>query len=451
MTKNYFFTAISGNGMQPLALLLKNSGANVSGSDMAFDKGQNQSIKEELENSGIKIFPEDGSGISKKIDEVITNRIIPLTQKDLAKATELNIPITLRPKKLADFFSTYRLVGIAGTAGKTTTTAMVGHILKKCHKDPTIITGSEMANYNSRLLIGKSDIIVAEIDESGEAYRNKGFYDIISQCKPEVGIVLNVGNDHFENIEDAKKVFKEYAKNNVQTLLVKNEDCKLSNDIKNPKTKTVSFGTCSCANYFITDIKSTADGLSFKVNNIQAQMPIIGYFNTYNATSAIAAASNFDITIEEAIEALKDFKGTKQRLSICDKKDGITSICDFAHTIEEVDASLSALQEIYKRVFLVYQPHGPVSYTHMKDKMPELFNKLLRSNDKLYLMDTYLKKPDFESSKIISDKIEHGEFLENLNNLPKQLPELKYGDAVVIMGARDPELFPFAEKILKII
>ncbi|MCT4552103.1 MAG: Mur ligase family protein [Alphaproteobacteria bacterium] len=449
MTKNYFFTAIAGNGMQPLALLLKASGANVSGSDIYFDKGVKPEVRKELEDAGIKIFPEDGSGINENTDEIIINRIIPETQKDLAKARKLNIPSVLRPKKLAEFFSNYRLVGVAGTAGKTTTTAMVGHILKKCQKDPTIVTGSEMTNYNSRLVIGKSNIIVAEIDESGEAYKSKGFYDIISQCQPEVGIVLNVGNDHFENIEDAKAVFEDYAKNNVQKLLIKNENCKLSDNIKNQNIETVSFGTCSCAKYFITDIKSSSNGLTFKVNNLQAQMPIIGYFNAYNATSAIAAAANFDITSEEAIEALKDFKGTKQRLSICDNKDGVTSICDFAHTVEEIEASLSALQEIYKRVFLMYQPHGMVSHTHMKDKMPDLFNKLLRKEDKLYLMDTYLKTKEFESSKIVADKITNGEFLDKLENLKDRLPNLKEGDAVVIMGARDPELFPFAEKVLK--
>jgi UDP-N-acetylmuramate-alanine ligase len=85
----------------------------------------------------------------------------------------------------------------------------------------------------------------------------------------------------------------------------------------------------------------------------------------------------------------------------------------------------------------------------MKDKMPDLFNKLLRKEDKLYLMDTYLKTKEFESSKIVADKITNGEFLDKLENLKDRLPNLKEGDAVVIMGARDPELFPFAEKVLK--
>ena len=127
--KKYFFCGIGGSGMSPLALTLKNKGLNISGSDRARDAGFYVDKFKMLENQGVRLFAQDGSGVDEQTDALIVSSAVEETIPDVIKARELNIPVYTRAQILADFLHEHNGIAVGGTSGKTTTAGMIGHIL----------------------------------------------------------------------------------------------------------------------------------------------------------------------------------------------------------------------------------------------------------------------------------------------------------------------------------
>ena len=135
--KKVSFCGISGSGMSPLAQILKLSGYTVQGSDRNFDLNRDIESKKALEALGIKIYPQDGSGITEDLDFVCASTAVEDTIPDIKTAKEKNIPIKTRPQLLSEIFHSYQYgIAVGGTSGKTTTAAMVGYILDKAGKKP---------------------------------------------------------------------------------------------------------------------------------------------------------------------------------------------------------------------------------------------------------------------------------------------------------------------------
>ena len=183
--KKYFFCGIGGSGMSSLALALKNRGDDISGSDRTYDAGGAKEKFEILKNQGLKLFPQDGSGLTEDTDALVVSTAVEETIPDVVKARDLNLPIMTRARLLAEFFNDRNGIAVGGTSGKTTTTGMLGHILRQSGIDPTVINGGVMLNYPDSLgtgsvLAGKSSFCVIEADESDGS---------IELYKPAVSIV----------------------------------------------------------------------------------------------------------------------------------------------------------------------------------------------------------------------------------------------------------------------
>ena len=168
--KNYFFCAVGGSGMSSLALILKSRGYDISGSDRAFDNGECLDKKLHLQQQGIQIFHQDGSGVTAQTDCVVVSTAVEETIPDVIKARELNIPVKKRAEVLAEFFHLHNGLAVGGTSGKTTTTGMLGHILKFNDVDPVVINGGKMMNYpdsmgTGSVIAGKGTFCVIEADE----------------------------------------------------------------------------------------------------------------------------------------------------------------------------------------------------------------------------------------------------------------------------------------------
>ena len=143
----YSFCGISGSGMSALAQILKLKGNNVQGSDRSFDQGKDALQKQALEDVGIKIFPQDGSAISDDVDCLFISTAVEPSIPDVRVALEKDIKIKKRSDLLADIFHQYeKPIAIAGTSGKTTTTAMVGYVLDVLEQKPCVINGGLLQN-----------------------------------------------------------------------------------------------------------------------------------------------------------------------------------------------------------------------------------------------------------------------------------------------------------------
>ena len=205
-TKTYFFCGIGGSGMSALAQYLCRRGANVFGSDRSFDQGQNASVCDALQKQGITIVNQNGRGVTSNVDVLIVSSAIEPTISDVAAAQKLNIPITTRAELLAEIFQSFpRRIAIAGTSGKSTVTAMIGHILTVAGKDPTVINGAAMAPDISdhgigNVRTGNSDLCVIEADESDGS---------IANYTPTLSVLTNMGLDH-KSLPELRQLFGDF-------------------------------------------------------------------------------------------------------------------------------------------------------------------------------------------------------------------------------------------------
>src|SRR5579859_2509308 len=144
----YFFCGVGGSGMTPLALIVQSHGAKVEGSDRALDQGRNLERFEFLRGRGVALHPQDGSGLTSPTQTLVVSAAVEETIPDVQAARRVGAPIVTRAELLAELFNAAPTrIGVAGTSGKSTTTAMIGWILTEAGKDPTIVNGAEMKNF----------------------------------------------------------------------------------------------------------------------------------------------------------------------------------------------------------------------------------------------------------------------------------------------------------------
>ena len=446
------FCGISGNGVCALAQIMALKGYDVRGSDRTFDNGGDQDRKAALEALGIKIYPQDGSGICDDLDVLYASTAVEDTIADIKTAKEKNIPIKTRPELLAEIFHQYKHnIAVSGTSGKTTTTAMVGYILDTLEKKPCMINGGYLINYITRqgipnVIYNEGDICVIEADESNGT---------IEKYTPYIGLINNIGEDH-KSMEELKVLFQNFA-SRCQYGLVVNADCKACNEIRNSKIKNLTFSIeDSKADFYASDIKAIPGGTTYVLDGKEFKLNLIGHFNVSNALAAIAVCSLLGINKFDAAKTLEGFLGTKRRLEVVGSKNGITIIDDFAHNPDKVSASVSALKDYKGRLIIMFQPHGFAPMKQTGKDIMKSFAQLLDKEDILVVPDIYFVGGTADKSISSADLIKVAQELGvNAHYIPQRkdvekfiLEQAKSGDRIIIMGARDNTLPDFSRKIL---
>ncbi|HEX9080934.1 MAG TPA: L,D-transpeptidase family protein, partial [Holophagaceae bacterium] len=193
------FAGVAGSGMSALAQFLAMKGGQASGSDRSFDQGERPEARRQLETLGIAIHPQDGSGLEGDCAALVVSTAVEDEVPDVAEARRLGVPVLHRSELLAHWVATHRTLAITGTSGKSTTVAMAFEILRGAGRDPSVITGGELASLQAEGLwgnawAGSSDLLVIEADESDGSLVN---------YHPAVGVILNLQRDHKEEAEVA--------------------------------------------------------------------------------------------------------------------------------------------------------------------------------------------------------------------------------------------------------
>src|SRR5215470_13941676 len=161
---DYFFCGIGGSGMTPLALIVQAMGGRVEGSDRALDQGRNADKFDFLRARGVLLHPQDGSGVSRAGQMLVTSAAVEGTVPDVQAARRIGAAVTTRARLLAELFNSAALgIGVAGTSGKSTTVGMLGWILHRAGMNPTIMNGADMKNF----IDAGSPIASARIGEDG--------------------------------------------------------------------------------------------------------------------------------------------------------------------------------------------------------------------------------------------------------------------------------------------
>ncbi len=446
-----FFCGIGGSGMSALAQVLRHRGMAVAGSDRSFDQGDNGRIREALLAQGVRLFPQDGSGISPETARVIVSTAVEPTIPDVRAALDRQIPVQRRAELLAELFHQGEGIAIAGTSGKSTVTAMVGHILEVTGQRPTVINGAVMIGKSTppslgNVLCGDAALPVIEADESDGS---------IALYRPHIGLITNISLDH-KPMAELHELFTGFAAACCHGV-VRNADCPESRRLPRPVSRVLTFGiTARDAEVRATDVQPLPDGIRCLVNGHPLHLRLLGTHNVANAAAAIAAAVLHGIPLREAVAALATFAGVERRLQILGERNGIMVLDDFAHNPDKIAASLAALRAVGRRLIVMFQPHGFGPTRFLRQGLVAAFVAGLGDRDHLVMPEIYYAggtaSQDISSRDLVRDIAaggRHAHFFPGRSEVEAFLRrEALPGDLIVIMGARDNTLTDFARRLL---
>ncbi len=385
ITGKVHFIGLGGIGMSALALILNKIGVAVQGSDL-----NENYLTQTLRDKGITYFVgHDAKNITDDIKLIVETSIIKTNNQEILAAQEKNIPIITRAQLLAMVMAERKGVTIAGTHGKTSTTAMTSLMLEIAGLDPTVINGGIINYFKSNSKIGEGEYLVAESDESDGSFVNLPTF---------IGAVTNIEPEHLESynhdFEKQKEYFEKYitqiAANGLCVLCIDDEEIeKIYNKIKNQHTNLVTYSIKKPADLTARNIKADIHGISFDVEfNYSAQfsknhlqqlpqkvlknlhLPAYGMHNVSNALVAIAIADFLHISAENIAKALASFSGVKRRFSKVGEANGVVIIDDYGHHPTEIKATLEAARQLVgkHKIISVLQPH---KYTRVRDLFAE--------------------------------------------------------------------------------
>ena len=447
------FCAVSGSGMSALAQISKYMGNDVYGSDRSFDQGKDQHNKLALENVGIKIFPQDGSMLDSDFDVLYASTAVEDTIPDIKKARELNIPVKRRSDLLAEIFASYpHNIAVGGTSGKSTVTAMIGYILDCAGKNPLVINGALLKNYEKRpgipnVVLNNGRCCVIEADESDGS---------IEKYTPYIAVINNISLDH-KPINELQTLFGDFARRAVKGAVI-NLDNINSRNLPGLAPQTVTFGiTDPNADLFAENITAVSDGTAYVFRGKNYKLNLIGAFNVANAMCAAAACSLLDIQPEVSCKILEGFLGTKRRLEVLGQASNITVIDDFAHNPDKVNASMSALKSYSGRLLIMFQPHGFSPMRMMGKEIMDAFASHMDTEDILMLPEIFFAggtvKRDISSLDLVKYAQTAGAcalYFSTRSELKEHLlKSARPGDRIVLMGARDNSITDLGYEILE--
>jgi UDP-N-acetylmuramate--alanine ligase len=461
MNKAYFFCGIGGSGMLPLALIVKAKGAEVAGSDRALDQGRTADKFEFLRGHGIALYPQDGSGITRSNQIVVTSAAVEPQVPDVQAARRVGATLLARAELLAELFNASpNAIGVAGTSGKSTTTAMIAWILHAMGRDPTVMNGAVMKNFVTpeipfaSAVVGASDIFVSEVDESDGS---------IALYRPRVAVVNNIALDH-KSLDELRRLFAVYvAKSDIAVLGIDNDETAALAARQSPE-KVISWSLSNPqANLFGSELRPAQDGIGFTMiergtdARIGARLHVPGRHNVANALAALAACRAIGVPLVEATQALKGFSGVRRRLELVGTAGGVTIIDDFAHNPDKIAATLQTLHDFPGRLLVMFQPHGYGPLRLMKDAFIDCFAQSLGEHDVLIMPDPVYYGGTTEktvtSADIVAGVTSLGRaavaYAERSRCGEELVARAAPGDRIVIMGARDDTLSSFAGSLLE--
>ena len=450
-----YFIGIGGIGMSALARWFVMQGIKVVG----YDRTQT-ALTDSLINEGIKIHFTDSPELLPQLlsdpqnSLIIRTPAVPSDHKELKWLLENGYTVVKRSEILGEIANANFNVSVAGTHGKTTTSAMIAHIIKESGKPLTAFLGGITTNYNSNLIVEKpkanSMIVVAEADEFDRSFL---------RLQPDIAVVTSADADHLDIYGDHASMsgsfvdFIKQIKNN-GILVMHDSISHLANDIKN--IEVITYGI-NRGQFFAGNVIAKEGFFQFdltienrKIEQLRPGVP--GFHNVENAVAAAIVANKLGISDSAIKSALENFKGVKRRFEYIFKTDKLVLIDDYAHHPTEITALLTSLRAIYpeRKVTVIFQPH---LYSRTRDFASE-FAKSLSIADEVLLLDIYPAREEpiaGVSSAIIFDEIDlHDKIMCNRENLLEIIRSLDI-EVLATVGAGDIDqlVIPIKETLIE--
>lgn len=361
---------IGGSGMSAVARILLERGYKVSGSDRTLSP-----ITEALSKTGATIYQGHDAANIDGADVVLVSSAIQ-NNPEIIVAQENNIPIYKRREFMAALTQGKEVIAVAGTAGKTTTTALITHILRMCDRDPSYIVGGTMANTGTNAGNGNGKWFVIEADEYDNMFHG---------LQPDIAVITNLDYDHpdfFKTEAEMLDSFRHFASlvspTGALLLCADNTGSKrLYHEYHHHTGGGHTYGLSEDAHYRAENVRVTQNGKTvfdivwsawtdergkpekyYPLGTIHS--PLSGIHNVQNVLAAVVVTSRFaNVPFDEVARAVETFKGTGRRFEIVGEKDGIIVIDDYAHHPSKIRATLQGTRSRYPdcTIWAVWQPH----------------------------------------------------------------------------------------------
>jgi UDP-N-acetylmuramate--alanine ligase len=377
---NYHFIGIGGIGMSGLARILLEQGQTVTGSDMSASY-----VTDGLKEAGALVsFGHKKENVPDNAT-VIYSTDIPKDNPELVVAKEKNYPLLHRSDLLLSLMEKQTVIGVSGTHGKTTTTALLTHIFRTAGFDPAFAVGGVLCDLEINASFGRGGYFIAEADESDGTFLK---YPVSG------AIVTNIDNDHlahygsWQNLVEAFYTFIQKVKEPEKLIYCIDDPTLVSLGIKG-----TSYGFSEQADLRIQNFSQNGWQCNFDINQMQNIVcNLTGRHNALNATAATGIALAYGIKEEAIREALRTFKGVKRRLEKKAETPLFTVYDDYAHHPTEIRATLKALRqaEPNKMLIAIFQPHR---YSRMRYVMKD-FDNVFVSADSVIVTDLFTAKEE---------------------------------------------------------
>ncbi|MEY3806296.1 MAG: UDP-N-acetylmuramate--L-alanine ligase [Actinomycetota bacterium] len=373
---------VAGPGMAPLSVVLSGTGHRVSGSDL-----HDSETLDIVRREGVDVHIGHSEHLVEDVDVVVYSTAIPDTNVERVRGQQRGIAVQHRSGALAALCRQYETIGVAGTHGKSTTSALLTHMLIATGNDPTAIVGADVPGLDAGARVGTSQFFVLESDESD------GTLEVLPLKHL---VVTNIDVDHldyFGTFEQLKSAMGEVI-NRVDGCVVMNADDDVSTSVMSRvrAQNLQTFGRSSSAHVRLERVTTRDEGLDVElvVNQrvLKCFLPLRGGHNAMNLAAAIAMLDALGIDLDQACASLADFNGVLRRFTERGHYRGALLVDDYAHLPAEISAAISAMRShpaVTKRVVAVFQPNR----FHRIEAMAEAYANCFTEADLVVITDIY--------------------------------------------------------------
>jgi len=437
---------IGGSGLSAIARLLLESGFSISGSDR-----QASNALDQLKEAGAQVFVGHSAKNISEAKLVVRSSAIPDDNIEVLAAQKAGIPVLKRADFLGQFMEDRIGIAVAGTHGKTTTTAMIAWMLSSLGQNPSYIIGGASRNLGTNARAGQGAAFVIEADEYDHMFLG---------LKPQIAVVTNVDFDHpdfylteddyFQSFSDFVSTLQEGG-----LLLVCGDDSgatRLLQEQRNRPIQTLSYGICDQAMdyYGYGMVDNPVGGLTFDVvvqgdpnEPIRLSLQVPGEHNVRNSLAAMAVAHKLGLDLDDAASALSKFMGTGRRFEVLGEASGVTVIDDYAHHPTEIRATLSAARARFpgRQLWVVWQPH---TYSRTQTLFADFAAAFIEANHVVVSEVYAAREPvsdDFSARQVVQ-AMRHLDayFIPDLAQITAfLLTHLDEGDVLLVLSAGDAD------------
>ncbi|MBI3995755.1 MAG: UDP-N-acetylmuramate:L-alanyl-gamma-D-glutamyl-meso-diaminopimelate ligase [Nitrospirae bacterium] len=441
--------AICGTGMAALAGMLKTAGYRVTGSDANVYPPMSTMLERQGISYRVGFRPEN---IEPDTDLVVIGNAVSKTNPEVLAVLERGIPYRSFPQALAEFFLKDRVpIVVAGTHGKTTTSALMAWVLDCAGLDPGFLIGGWVKNFDSNSRPGTGRYFVVEGDEYDTAFFDKG--PKFLHYRPHAAILTSIEFDHgdiFNSLDEIKTAFQKFVRliPSDGVLFAADGDLHVKDVIRNLSCPIALYGLDASSRWHAGQVRFDPEGVSFRVMDDRRDLgafrsSMVGRHNLMNALGVIGLASTLGLSPDAIKKGVESFQGVKRRQEIIGGRKGVIVMDDFAHHPTAIRETLAGLRLRYPdhRIWAVFEPRSATSRRNIFQKE---FSQAFDSADRIMIADLFAPEKlaaglRLDPKRVVEDLLSRGKeaaFVPTADEIVRAIsPQLRSGDLVCVMSS----------------